>query len=393
MKTTFLRIGFALAGLISISWATPIFAQTAASSSLNSNTGNGPKSLLDDVKDARKQADVLNEALTKLTASNSALDWLKALHVHFKTFEATSSNKNVTLGFDYQYEKAVTDAKVFGDENPAFLSFNIKARGNVSFDEDNNPADFLQSGVQFHLWQFFGQTDEDPVDKNGEPVSDKVFAELAKYKGKTGQEIRATPEWQNFVAHAFDNHPYDFLYDVAGNASLESNQTFSKKQWAYGLEVHATLRVWDPNSPASKFNFFDWPFALTRMIGGEQFQPRGRFLPAIMAGIDLINPVGNADRFKIDPDDSAYPRFKAEVGFRSKVLEFDGKTFWFSAGYRYFQELGASSSIRAANMDTQHYFAASLDLLWNVSITYSVGKLPFDLKDQQVWALGYKINF
>jgi len=375
--------------------AQSVVAQTAAAPTLNSSSDGQAKSPVAEVKDARKETDVLNGALTSLTTSSLAPDWLKALHLQFKTFEPSSSDKSATLGVEYSYDKAVTNAKLFGDQNPCYLTLNIKARGNVSFDKDNNPADFLQSGIHFNLWQFFGQTEEDPIGADGLTLSQRTFRELAqeKYKGKSGRELRATPEWQSYVRHAFDHDPLDFLYTVAGNLSLESNQTFSKKQWAYGLEVHAILRVWDPNSPASKFNVFDWPFALTRMLGGEPFQPRGRFLPEVMVGIDLVDPAGNADRFKIDPDKSAYSRFKAEIGFRSKVVEIEGKPIWFNAGYRYFQELGASSALRAANMETQHYFVASLDLLWNVSITYSTGKLPFDLKDQQVWAVGYKVNF
>ena len=363
LSTTFLSAGLAFVATIWLCAAQSVLGQTAASSTLGTTPASDVRSLLTDIKDARKQADLLNQALGAVTASNSAPDFLKALHLHLKTFAPTSSDENATLGIEYDYDKAVTNARLFGEDNPAYLTLNIKARGNVSFDKDNNPADFLQSGFQFHLWQFFGQTDEDPVDKNGEPIADRVFAELAKHRGKSGQEIRATPEWQNFVQHAFDNDRSDFLYDVAGNLSFESNQTFSKKQLAYGLEVHATARVWDPNSPASKFNVLDWPFALTRTLGGERFQPRGRFLPALMVGIDLVDPAGNTDRFNIDPDTSAYPRFKAEIVFRSKVVELVGKPIWFNAGYRYFQEIGASSAIRTANMDTQHYFIASVDLL------------------------------
>lgn len=268
MSTTSLSAGFAFAATICLCAVHSVVGQTAASSTLGTTPAGDVRSLLTDLKDARKQADLLNQALGAVTASNSGPDFLKALHLHVKTFAPTSSDENATLGIDYEYDKAVTNARLFGEDNPAYLTFNIKARGNVSFDQDNNPADFLQSGFQFHLWQFFGQTDEDPVDKNGEPIADRVFAELAKYKGKSGPEIRATPEWQNFVQHAFDNDRSDFLYDVAGNLSFESNQTFSKKQLAYGLEVHATARVWDPNSPASKFNVLDWPFALTRTLGG-----------------------------------------------------------------------------------------------------------------------------
>lgn len=392
MNTKHVRLGLAISGGISIFLSQLAGAQTATSAQLKSSAGGDLESLIADAKDARKQADVLNQALTRFNSSTLAPEWLKALNLQFKTFQPTSSGKNATLGVEYSYDKAVTEAPVFGGEYPGYLSFSIKARGNVSFDKDNNPADFLQSGIQFHLWQLLGQKEKDPATAADFAVVNKAAAEFAALD-KPWSEIKGTPEGRKFLQDFFANDPLNFFYDAAGNVSLESNQTFSKKQWAYGLEAHAILRVWDPNSAGSKFNIFDWPFALTRMLGGEQFQPCGRFLPSVMAGIDLIDPVGNADRFKIDPDKGAYPRFKAEIGFRSKVVEIEGKPIWFNAGYRYFQELGASSAIQAANMDTQHYFTASLDLLWNVSVTYSAGKLPFDLKNQQVWALGYNVRF
>ncbi len=368
------------------------FSQTAASSTLGSTTGDGLDSVIADLKDAKTQADVLNKALNALDSSNLAPAWLKALHIQFKTFEPTSPDKNAALGFDYSYDKSVTNLHVFGEENPGYLSFNIKANGNVAFDKNDNPADFLQSGVQFHLWQLFGLSVQDSGSIDEAKAFNKATQEFAA-SGKTWDELKNGPEGRKFVTEFFAGDPPNFFYDAVGNASFESNQSFSKKQWACGGEVHVIYRDWNPTSTVSKMNVFDWPFALTRMLGGDSFEPQGRYVPGIMVGLDLIDPVTDPDRFKIDHDKNPYPRFKAEVGFRSKVLEIENKPIWFNASYRYFQEINASSAIRAANMDVDHYFAASLDLLWNVSITYSVGKLPFDLKNQQVWALGYNLKF
>lgn len=390
-----MRIAHSLALLYTCLAIGPVLAQNAATNIAPVLSAGDTRSLLAELKDARNQADVLNQFLGKLTATNSGLAWLKALNLHFKVFEPSAAGQDAGLGVEYDFDKGVTDARFFGEENPAYLTFNLKARGNISFDKNNNPTDFLQSGAQLHLWQFFGQTDDDPVGSDGLTLSSRTFRELAsdKFKGKSGNELRATPEWRNYQSQAFEKDPAEWFYDLAANFALESDQTFSKKQYAYGLEIQPRVRVWDPDSPWSKFNLFDWPFACTRMLGGEEWKPRGRFLPGIMAGLDLIDPAGNSDRFAVDADEGAYPRFKAEVGFRSKVVEIQGKPVWFSAAYRYFQELGASSAIEAADLDAQHYFAASLDLPGNITITYSTGKLPFDLQDQQVWALGYRVKF
>lgn len=392
MKTTqlVLILYTGLAGYVAMGQT----AATTNTSSASPSAGD-QRSLLSGLVDSRNQADVLNQFVGKLGTTNSGLAWLKALNLHFKVFEPSMAGKDAGLGVEYDFDKGVTDAKLFGEDNPAYLTFNLKARGNVSFDEDNNPADFLQSGAQLHLWQFFGQTDEDPIGSDGLTLSSRTFKELASdnYKGKSGNELRSTPAWRAYSAHAFDKDPAEFFYDFAANFALESDQTFSKRQFAYGVEFQPRLRVWDPDSPWSRFNFFDWPFALTRMLGGEEWKPRGRYLPGVMAGLDLVDPAGNSERFSVDPDEGAYPRFKAEVGFRSKVVEIEGKSVWFSVAYRYFQELGASTLIEAADMDAQQYFAASLDLPGNITITYSTGKLPFDLEDQQVWALGYRVKF
>jgi hypothetical protein len=352
-------------------------------------------SLVQDLKNAHTQADLLNEGLAKLEVDNSPLAWLKALNLQFKAFEPSAPGKNAALGIDYSYAKAVTDVQVFRTDNPGYLTFSFNAKGNVSFDKNNNPADFLQTGIKIHLWQYFGQTKPNGTDANGLTLFQRTLNELTSqaYSGMSGAQIRATPQWQEYAKQAYPQDPIDFFYDLAGNVSLESNQTFSKKQWAYGAEFQPRLGVYNPESPLSKFNIFDWPFAVTRMLSGEPFQPSGRYLPSVMVGIDLVDPVSDADRFKVDPDKSAYPRFKAEVGLRAKVVQYDDKIIWFNAGYRFFQEIDASSAIRAAHMNQFTYFAASLTLPWNVTITYTNGKLPFDLRNQQVWALGYKILF
>jgi len=379
-------------------------AQTNATAAANSGpSGDDIRQLVAEAAalvDAAKTnlPDLLNEGLKRLTVTNSPLAWLRALNVRFKAFEPSAPGKNAGLGLDYAYDKAVTDAQIFGNDNPAFLSFSVKAKGTIAFDPNNNPADFLESGFQLHLWQYFGQTQQEKPGADGLTRSARTHRLLAKppFDAMTGDQIRASKEWREYHQKAIELEPSDFFYDLAGNVALESNQTFSKRQWAYGLEFHPRFRAWNPDSAWSKFNFFDWPFALTRMIPGQEthFKPRGWFLPSLMGGIDLVDPVGNADRFGVDPDKSAYARVKAEIGFRSKVMEFeDGSTVWFNSGYRYFQELSASPAIKRAGLDQYNYFAASLELPHNVSITFSAGKLPFDLRNQRVWGLGYKFNF
>jgi hypothetical protein len=343
--------------------------------------------------DVRKQADLLNDALKMVNTNAAALDFLKALNMKFKVFEGGTNNA-ATLGVEYNYDKSIIGRELWSGDNSPVLTFTLKAKGNIAFDKKRNPHDFLETGASLHVWQLFGGDSEaetvgsdkmTPTVRTGQKLAHPPFSQMTK------QQILDSAEWKAYVASTPDFDAPDFFYDVSGNFSLESNQTFSRKQYAYGGTFQPRLRIWDPSW--GKFNIFDWPFAATRSITSHKWEPKGRYLPSPLIGVDLVDGSSDPVRRVADPSDTTFPRLKTEIAFRSKVIEIDEHAIWFNASFRYFRELGATAAIRAADLNESKYWAASLELPWNFMISYTTGRLPFDRKDQQVWALGYKFHF
>ena len=357
--------------------------------SLADASGAATRLIESNIKSNVTSPDVLNGIFGRLAQSNSLPDWVKALNIQFKAF--TSSNSTETgLGFSYDFTKSLQSVPLSKTNiNPVMISLDVFAKGNVAFEERLNPNDFLESGASLHLWHSTGAK-YDYVPQ----VDDFAVAEYLRDKHyQTMSELEADPKWIAFAKDFDRQYPHQFFWDFNFHGKLESNQSFSRKQGVYGGSVDLAFRSWDPDSPWTRLNLFDWPFALTRMLGGEGWSPNGRFIPSLTAGVDLVDPYDDKDRLAIDSDSSPYPRFNFEVSLKSRVLTIDNKDIWISATYKIFQEIGPSSAIRMANFDTQQFIAVELSLPWNFAITYSNGKLPLDRKSDSSIALGYKLNF
>ncbi len=211
----------------------------------------------------------------------------------------------------------------------------------------------------------------------------------------TEEQRKTNTGWQSFFTFINQRSRLQVLWDAAGNFSLESDQSFAKKQLAYGFQLGVLPRAWNPDSPWAKWNILDFPFAAIRYITqtDEDWTPSGQALPSLIAGVDLVNPINDPARFAVDPSKDAYPRFRAEVAFKTLVGRWDKNDLWLSLSYRRFQEIGPSAVIRNARLDQTDYFAATLELPHGFNVTYSVGRLPFDQNSERVLSLGWKLNF
>jgi hypothetical protein len=185
-----------------------------------------------------------------------------------------------------------------------------------------------------------------------------------------------------------------FFYDVQAHGTLETDQQFDNKQWTYGGKVAFVFRDWRSKSDLGWFNLFDYPFAgLRALVNQEEFQPSGRTFPSVLAGIDLVDPSENDARLAVDPDTDVYPRLRVEIAFKTPFMRFGDDHLYASASYRHFQELGASSLIKTGNLDQSDYFVAKVDLPYHFNVSFSTGKLPLDQKNDQVYAVGWTLNF
>lgn len=353
-----------------------------------------------------KEEDVLNTFLRRIDPDSPIQRLLDQVNFRLKVFDTQDpANDKANLGFEYGLEKSVLNwsADPSQQDHPIAINFDFHSRGNVAFDQDVNPSDFLDTGLRFDAFQFRSGVN---TEKEMEAGIEAVWAEhlqraaqLAAEVEGTPEQVDRSPEWKAFMASFEEAYlkraGTEVLWSLAADGALESDQSFTTKQYAYGLQAGLLVRAWSSEALLAKLNVFDYPFAVLRYLTGadERFQPSGQAFPSFLAGLDLVDPVNDPDREAVTGDEEPYPRFSSEIAMRSKVSSLGGQYVWFSATWRYFRELGAEADVRAAGLDDQSYFAASLEFPQGWVLTYATGRLPLDLIDDDVWELGFNFEF
>ena len=330
---------------------------------------------------------VLKRVFNPKDTNNAFLKFISDWHLRPKLFQTSGSSNDATFGIEFDYDKALASHVLNGSaKSPVGLALSLHAKGDVAFEAKKNPNNLIEAGGSLHLFQGLGGID--PTYTASREAALNLQQAITNITRIDSAEYRSAVK--QFTAHM---RPHLF-YDVQAHGTYETDQQFANKQWTYGGKFLVAFRDWRSKSEVGWFNVFDYPFAAIRsLINQEEFQPSGRTFPSIVAGIDLVDPSMNDGRLAIDPNKDAYPRLRVEVGFKTPVMRFGSDSLYVSAAYRHYQELGASSLIKTENLDHSDYFVARLDLPYKFNISYSTGKLPLDRKNDQVYAVGWTLNF
>lgn len=335
-----------------------------------------------------ENTETLNKVLDTYVIEKTGISFLRDVNLRFKTFRANGEDGSAALGFSYSYSKDIKKHLFSQDSvSSSGISFAIKADGNVAFDRRVNPQDFLDSKLSFHFFHSHGG------------VTDRADTTIANRLNKLEDELtniidpdslRNSPVWKEFMSTVSNRLTTQFYVDFSLRAGLESNQDFSQKQYVYGAQLGFDLKAWNRNSTLANLNIFDWPFAVIRVLTGydKDLSPLGSTIPTVLVGIDGVNPEDDSLRAMVE-DDSIYPRFSAEVSFKTPI----SKSAAFVANFRYYKELGASSAVKTANIDEFLYFTSAVTLSNGLFVSYTTGKLPFDAKNDQVYELGFHYKF
>lgn len=271
------------------------------------------------------------------------------------------------------------------------VSWTIDAKGSVAVDARKNPNNLLESGTTLHVFQGCGgvRPMDDRSGKIGEARSRSLMASASdpEFKKQRGAA------WRSFEHDVAQVLRPQFFWDLQGHATLESDQQFRQKAWTYGGKLALVARDWREKSALGRFNVLDYPFAATRsFFDKEDFAPSGRTFPSLILGIDQVDPAKDDGRLKINPRKDQFTRLRAEVSFKTRVLRWEQQNIYVHAAYRYFKEQGASALIGVAKLDRFSYFVARLDLPGRFFVSFTDGRLPFDRKSEQVYALGWAFH-
>ena len=339
-------------------------------------------------------AQPLVQRVLQTAHTNALLGFINDWNLRPKFFHAPDgASDDAVLGIEYHFQKSIAN-RVFDEswKNPMGISLAFEAQGDVAVEAKKNPNNLLETSAQLHLFQGIGGID---------PTYSNSDAARAEFQRELMQNIQdkefASGRGQayNAMARKLTEHMAPQLFwDLAGHATLEADQQFHDKQWAYGGKLSFAFRDWRAQSTAGWFNVFDYPFAAIRwLVEKEEFQPSGRVFPSVVLGLDLVDGSANDTRIAIDPDTDAFPRGRAELAFKTRVLRWQDRPLYFSAAYRYFQEFSASRAIKAANLNRSEYFVMRMDLPYRFNLSYATGKLPLDQDNDQVYAIGWALNF
>jgi hypothetical protein len=315
---------------------------------------------------------------------------LEDLNLRAVSFEAADSDAR-GLGFAYDLEKDLARSTFRQTKvSHTGLAATLKANGNVAVDRRINPRDFLVSDFSVHWYGSRGGV------WPGAPTTAAERTRLNQLEDSVAliadpDALRASPAMRELVGFIRSRLTTHLYWDLAGSARIESDQDFDEKQNVLGATVGAVLDVPHP----VPMNLFDWPAAALRYLSGydPEFSPRGSSLPSLQVELATVKPDGDSVR-TASGDTRQFMRVRLEAGMRSPVFgKPDGNRIFLDAGYRLYQELGASRAAKAADIDQFSYFVAALVSSTGPYASYSTGRLPFDRRNDQVYELGFKFDF
>jgi hypothetical protein len=336
----------------------------------------------------------INSALSELIAPSNGLAFLKDVDFKLKMFEPQDSTGRTGLGLSYDYAKVNPLGEYSDDAQTGVISgwaWQFRATGNLAFDSDVNPADFLDT--RFSISGFRNRW------LARQTIEALSFADLNELEDELAeiddpQELQARLAGDTVVSAVRAGLPRVRSYiDFEFNAGLESDQKFEQQQWTYGAQVALDFKSYDRTAWQTTFNVLDWPFAVVRRLTGydSRFRVYGSTLPTLVLGIDQVDPKDNQVRQSLGATDK-FDRYRAEVFFRTPIARVRNEELFFNFDYRYLEESSPPPSVVAAGLDEFKYTVISIAASSGMFVSYRDGMLPFDLEDEQVYEIGWKFD-
>jgi hypothetical protein len=336
----------------------------------------------------------VNSALSELIAPNNGLAFLKDVDFKLKMFEPHDSTGRSGLGLSYDYAKVNPLGDYNDDPATGVISgwaWHFKAKGDLAFDSDVNPTDFLDT--RFSISGFRNKwLARQTIETLSFADLNKLEDELAEIEDPQELQVRLAEDTVVSAVRAGLPRVRSYI-DFEFNAGLESDQKFEQQQWTYGAQVALDFKSYDRTAWQTTFNVLDWPFAVVRRLTGYdgRFRVYGSTLPTLVLGIDQVDPKDNEVRQSLGATDK-FDRYRAEVFFRTPVARVRDEELFFNFDYRHLKESNPPPSVVTAGLDEFKYTVISIAASSGIFVSYRDGMLPFDLEDEQVYEIGWKFD-
>lgn len=302
----------------------------------------------------------------------------KGIVITPKYFEPGSGAERGGMGFSYKIDRTIATPvaqQELSKESFHMLNLDFKAEGNVAFNRDINPSDFLKTGLDAnYVYQYASAVTIGGPGSGCDPT-DPSTVEACKREALSSKTGGAVAVFAGLIA------------------SLESDQKFEKRNETFGAHLTTVYRP-ALGSFANQANPLDWPFRLTRALTGHPmgFAPSPDAFPKLRLAVERVKPSQDKDRAAVLGETPDYNRANVEIAMTSPAGVVQGKVVKFEWSWRYFKEIAPDPAIAAAGLDSYRYSAASLRLDSGWQLTYATGKLPLGRQSEAVWELGYRIK-
>lgn len=311
--------------------------------------------------------------------------FIRDLNIKPKSFQTDSSA--VSLGFEYKYDNSWTKNKE--RKKSLFLqSYSLSFNGNVAFKKKQNPNNFLESSFSYEgafMWGGQPLKIDDATSDKIEEIEDSIIE----------RQLRKEPYLDLYQkVNSLITVTDQFYLGIKGKFAFESNQDFSKRQFAPGILIGFGAKGWNKNEALRYLNILDYPFAAIRLLTGtdSEFNVYGATFPSFLFGLDYVIPDQDSVRENLIGNKNPFSRLRFEIGFKTRVARIGKEVIHFSSNFRWYKELNADNKIKINNLDKSTFFVASLESITGLFISYTTGKLPFDRKNDQVYALGFRYD-
>lgn len=274
------------------------------------------------------------------------------LNLEFKQIDVEESDNVIGLSYDFNYELKKTQLNA---QDRASLSYRvtINSNGLVTQDPEENPFNFINSTLSI------SGTRSAYTEKQSEEKIDAVR--------KLIEEIDNTDSRRQLFDVLADQFTNPWFYKLGAEVGLESDQTFNAKQ-----------------SKVSAYVFAHYDDLTGKTILGDL-----GIVPSVRLSIDYVNPNDETPR-AMAGDSTSFYRASGEASLWLP-LNFNQMAFTFN--YRTYHELEASDNVKASNIDRSHLRTYTISGPYGLFASYSSGRLPFGIQDENAIQLGWQWHF
>lgn len=303
--------------------------------------------------------------------SKAITDRYKFLDVSYVNPSDDTQKDGWNVKYNWQYRNS-SDGGFSIDSGTAILkqiAFEIDISGTAGFGSADNVEDYSSAKLAYnYLYGNFGKLRV--IDKGRTVDFEKCLQNALSQP--TDAELLAA-EAHCWVTHRIDelvNDPrQSYVLSASVTAGLEGDQGYHNKQSTYGFRG---------------------------VFSRDMF-------PSVRLDYEKIDASNDDIRMALTNDQN-YDRLSGELGYRYPLFKSDGYNTWFYISYRYFKELSAPDSIKAANLDEFDFVSASIRfparLLGFIEkndhnffyFRYTDGQLPFDRQSDKSLQLGFSTN-